>query len=500
MTSITQTIPSFTGGISQQPDELMLPGQVKDLLNGVPDITEGLVKRPGSRYLNSLSGATSTGSWFSYYRDESEGAYIGQVQTNGSVNIWKVSDGTAVSVSGNVSSYLSHTSASDLKFLTVADTTFATNTTVNTAKTTAKSQTRAALVVRTSPDENIQTFVELRQVSQGREYSFDVASPSASDAFVGGSSSRGVVTKISLKTPADSPFYQASSTTNIVDPTGEVVTIDRGPSSGYKGLDPALPYQGSGIFEIDNGATPGNGMVVRLTVTGQVQVSRYSGNDIEANDYVGVYNSNVELLHGGNNYAAGTDVTVVLKNVTHTIRIEEVLPVKTKLDLGTFRPTPTSFDANQTISADTILDLDLANTSLTPNVQKIGNGFFLSHTSAFNVTTAQPDLWRITSTEVNDVTELPRQCKHGMVIKIVNSSESQEDDFYLKFVGQNNADGPGSWEETVRPSSSGVDVFTTLNQETLPIKIQRQANGSFQVSYITWDTRAVGDDLSLIHI
>ena len=40
MTSITQTIPSFTGGISQQPDELMLPGQVKDLLNGVPDITK----------------------------------------------------------------------------------------------------------------------------------------------------------------------------------------------------------------------------------------------------------------------------------------------------------------------------------------------------------------------------------------------------------------------------------------------------------------------------
>ena len=502
MTSITQTIPSFTGGISQQPDELMLPGQVKDLLNGVPDITEGLVKRPGSRYLNSLSGATSTGSWFSYYRDESEGAYIGQVQTNGSVNIWKVSDGTAVSVSGNVSSYLSHTSASDLKFLTVADTTFVTNTTVNTAKTTAKSQTRAALVGRTSPDENFQTFVELRQISHGREYSFDVASPSASAAYVGGSSSRGVVTKISLKTPADSPFFKTGMSTQITDPTGEVVTLIRGPSGAtvgahngqYYDLDPTLPYQGSGIFEIDNGSNPGSGMTIRLTVTGQVQVSKYAGTDIEASDYVGVYNTNVELLHGGNNYAAGTDVTVVLKNVTHTIRIEEVLPVKTKLDLGTFRPTPTSFDANQTISADTVLDIDLANTSLTPHVQKIGNGFFISHTSAFNVTTAQPDLWRITSTEVNDVTELPRQCKHGMVIKIVNSSDSQEDDFYLKFVGQNNADGPGSWEETVRPSASGVDVFTTLNQETLPIKIQRQANGSFQVSYITWDTRAVGDD------
>ncbi len=73
MASITQTIPSFTGGISQQPDELVLPGQVKDLINGIPDITDGLVKRPGSRFINSLAGAAA-GTSFSYYRDESEGA------------------------------------------------------------------------------------------------------------------------------------------------------------------------------------------------------------------------------------------------------------------------------------------------------------------------------------------------------------------------------------------------------------------------------------------
>ena len=29
MASITQTIPSFTGGISEQPDQLKFPGQVK---------------------------------------------------------------------------------------------------------------------------------------------------------------------------------------------------------------------------------------------------------------------------------------------------------------------------------------------------------------------------------------------------------------------------------------------------------------------------------------
>ena len=28
MTSVTQTIPTLTGGLSQQPDELKIPGQV----------------------------------------------------------------------------------------------------------------------------------------------------------------------------------------------------------------------------------------------------------------------------------------------------------------------------------------------------------------------------------------------------------------------------------------------------------------------------------------
>ena len=135
MTSITQTIPSLTGGISQQPDQLMLPGTVKSLHNFIPDITEGLVKRPGSQLVKALTGATSTGCWFSYYRDQSEGAYIGQVQRNGSINIWKASDGTAQLVTGNVSGYLTHADIKDLKFLTVSDTTFVTNTTKVVAQT-----------------------------------------------------------------------------------------------------------------------------------------------------------------------------------------------------------------------------------------------------------------------------------------------------------------------------------------------------------------------------
>ena len=49
MAGITQTIPNYILGISEQPDELKSAGQVVDLKNGFPDITDGLKKRPGGK-------------------------------------------------------------------------------------------------------------------------------------------------------------------------------------------------------------------------------------------------------------------------------------------------------------------------------------------------------------------------------------------------------------------------------------------------------------------
>ena len=63
MTSVTQTIPNYVAGISQQPDQFKNPGQVSDAVNVVPDITQGLVKRPGSKLITTLS-PSSSGTWF----------------------------------------------------------------------------------------------------------------------------------------------------------------------------------------------------------------------------------------------------------------------------------------------------------------------------------------------------------------------------------------------------------------------------------------------------
>ena len=44
MASITQTIPNYNSGISQQPDTVKRPGQLVTAKNVLPDLVQGLMK------------------------------------------------------------------------------------------------------------------------------------------------------------------------------------------------------------------------------------------------------------------------------------------------------------------------------------------------------------------------------------------------------------------------------------------------------------------------
>ena len=100
MAGISQTINNFHTGISQQPDQKKLPGQVKDIVNGIPDVTEGLYKRPGSKRIGTvpLPNIQNNGSFFHYHRDETEGSYLGQVASDGGVRMWSCTDGDEKSI------------------------------------------------------------------------------------------------------------------------------------------------------------------------------------------------------------------------------------------------------------------------------------------------------------------------------------------------------------------------------------------------------------------
>jgi hypothetical protein len=152
MPAITQTIPNFLGGVSRQNDDKKLINQVTECVNGYPDPTFGLLKRPGMEHVDTLKKADGTAfskaeladaAWFFIDRDNA-GSYIGAIKgTN--VYVWTKEDGTFCTVNNTGTAYLTGTKQSDYHFRSVQDVTVITNKTVTTAMQAAGTYTANAV-------------------------------------------------------------------------------------------------------------------------------------------------------------------------------------------------------------------------------------------------------------------------------------------------------------------------------------------------------------------
>ena len=121
MPTVTQTIPSYLGGVSRQPDTKKLPGQLTDCLNAYPDPTFGLTKRPGFKFIKALaSGGTYTNAkWFYIHRDGDE-KYVGCIKGS-SIYIWNATSGAVATVTNNGGSYLTGTTADNLSLIHISE-------------------------------------------------------------------------------------------------------------------------------------------------------------------------------------------------------------------------------------------------------------------------------------------------------------------------------------------------------------------------------------------
>ena len=138
MPAVTQRIPNYLGGVSQQTDDLMFPGQLKTCINAYPEPTFGLVKRPGGKFVVELKdgsgnviapGTYDNGRWFSIFRDAAE-QYVGVIY-GANLRIWSLIDGSPKTViyGSGATTYLSG-GKNDYDILTINDYTFITNKTV----------------------------------------------------------------------------------------------------------------------------------------------------------------------------------------------------------------------------------------------------------------------------------------------------------------------------------------------------------------------------------
>ena len=537
MANITQTIPSLTTGISQQPDEQKIPGQVRSMVNAVPDVVQGLLKRPAGKFVDSLSDGTknssTNGKWFHYYRDENE-QYIGQVHRDGTVRMWDCQNGDEKNVidattGSGAGKYLYHTGDEDIQTLTLNDFTYINNRT----KTVLMDTT-------TEPDVNFgkEIFIELKSISYAKQYAVNIFDTTNTQTLT-------TATRINVELIKSSNNYcqsDGSMDTHNNRPTNSA----RCTSAAGDNRDAFAPNVGTKIFDVEDGgaetdqgpSNPGhiynytinvmNGttdvstltgasarspknLYFRVATTGQSVPYTEGSGTTQTTVYQARYTTTFDLLHGGEGCADNDLFYIWMKDGYYKVTVEAISTSKVQANLALVRPNPTPFDNETTVTVESILgDIrtgiiaggNISDSDITP----IGIGLHIKRTSTFNASTPVGELLNVVAGKVNDVGDLPSQCKNGMVVEVVNSA-AEEDNYFVKFIGNSGRDGEGTWEECAKPGRK-----IRLKKSTMPVLLIRTADGNFRLTELdgstysfggvvqpevpSWDDALVGDDIT----
>ena len=134
----------------------------------------------------------------------------------------------------------------------------------------------------------------------------------------------------------------------------------------------------------------------------------------------------------------------------------------------------------------------------------IGNGIYMRKASdndddqslPFKLVTPEEQLFNSISTKgkgewylpIAAVSRLPNQCRHNLRVLVRNTENNSDDDYFLKFVGNDDTDGEGSWEECVKPGYRVRPKSTTMPWEIVYV------GDHFIVTPIYWQAREVGDE------
>ena len=505
MSTVTQRIPNFLLGISQQPDNRKFPGQLKDCVNAFPDYTLGLLKRPGGQFKANLQGATAEGKWFSILRDPVE-KYVAQYDDN-TFRVWNLLDGSPRAVDMGSDTGVPGTCnlvnlKADLAIYNAAVETTATEL----ADLHAAQATYAEVLAGQSSTE-----VALFEVQYEYDKPGDIEQTVKSGILKNANNvyivkNNNTVVSSTTTLPAgyalgteftnEYPIiasqgyrvYQAIQTVAATHDATDLSNAETAMNTAQTNYDNAVTAEATALSdyqdELDNceiTSIPGDGYLSGATAS-----------DIEVltlNDYTFVLNkAKTVALEADTTTAKPNEAFVVLKVVGTG-------HYKIFLD-GTERAT---YNAGSGGDVDAILN-DLVGDidgqtfgGKTYTAVRVGPGMYISCTAAFTISVIgapSEGAMFVFQETTPTVADLPIQCKDGYVVKVVNSSDIDVDDMYVKFVADGTATyGAGVWEETTAPG-----IQYKFDPLTMPHQLVRQADGSFTFGPVTWEDRLVGDE------
>ena len=460
MAAINQRIPNFLGGVSQQPDFIKFPGQLRTCHNAYPDVTFGLQKRAPGEYVGKLTNATDGGEWFEILRDGDE-RYLIQITSGNSptIKVWDLADGTqkTVNFTGGSStdySYLIKTGAQPYGKLTINDYTIITNP----EKTVAKARTTASF-------QDNYAFVTLNEIAYNSEYVVCLGNASLTS-----STKQRIESLKVVKDGTSSPTWETDS-----------------PDAAYTGKQEYYGGSSDGLWED-----------VKFTVTVNAThfVDSYSGNNPNYNTQ---YTATVVLQENGIDVGtnwANAYRTINVNGQNWKVTIEGISEYQSYTDsnAAVYR-TPKNIK-----KAELTKDLVLGNLkqkiidkyhgqgSNTCTVEVAGNGLYIQTNYAFNTIGVRGgmagDSLEAFTTTAQNISKLPGQCKDGYLVKVSNTEDATSDDYYVRFVTDATGGiGAGVWEETVAPSIDAGYDYTTM-----PHALINNRDGTF-----TWSALSFAD-------
>ena len=454
MAAVTQTIQNYLGGVSNQPDDKKLPGQVKEAINAYPDPTYGLQKRPGLKFLTELKDGLPTGGnpfdatdldigkWFYYNRDADEryiGCIVGKTASPyGQIHIWNSieTDGVAATTK-ELSGGSGYSTGSAV------------------ATTSAGSGTGLTVDVAQSGG----TVSGVTIVDGGEGYAVDevftVTGGGGNATFKVASITDDVIKKCTVNYTGAAREYLTAETaedydlltirdTSIVTNKKKVITTVAGAAhtDGQVGTVRIHLVEYSASYTVI--VHPSGGSAVTCTINTRAGDTASSNADVTG-------------------FLDATDILTALKDGSNTG--------------GTYSGGTGGINGITNISCDIIGNtLEITASSGTFTLKAEGGKGGEALTAYQN--------------EVNNVTELAGATKHNRVVKIKNT-DIATGAYFTKFSANDGTSGSGNWEETLKPGES-----TGLTATTMPHELKNTAKNVFSFAAITWIDRLVGDDES----
>lgn len=459
MPAVSQKIPNLLGGVSQQPDPVKLPGQVRVAENVYLDPTFGCRKRPSTQHIARLaSDVPSFAKWFPIFRDSNERYAVAIYQLDASSDpvcrVWDLNDGSenTVTISDFSKEYLRDTVKEDISQLTVADYTLISN--------------RKSIVSMSGETSDVQAeeaFVVINQVSYNTTYSIDL-----------------------LEADTELEQVKIYTATGVEVIPGSWVIHDGGACSNQE----VVPFNFSAVGK--SGLTGDVTKQCTPIKPGEGYDSRYT--------------ASARLTNGGIGFRTGDQFYLQTAGKGVTVRVTSDAFTYAYQSIGTANYTSSAdSQAGQLSVTDITAGLANAVNALSGfEAEIVGNVIRIVSTNnePFNLAVRGGSTNRAMTGikgQASDVAELPTQGWDGTILKVNNTEDSDSDDYYVKFTTQSNGiPGAGFWQECAAPG-----IITTLNSSTMPQALIRNPDASFSLEPLNsdsafegWGIREVGDETS----